>query len=721
MSTSDEGKDAPGAEAKTEKKKAKQFGAKVKKKAAEGEEKKGEEDAGEGDENRKEFMTKGAKAGGYSEYMGWVTLVGFLSSIGIGYYKLRQPEFTVPIILNHLEAPGMTWLLTGMAYYLSFSGSSLEWREAMAKDGGVAKLVNYINTAEENPGDRKDMRRAGMHLLSLLAEYEETRPYLRYTNVFKTAAAFLRTKDLDIKGAALNVLVYMFQDKASATLAVESGVLALMCEIGNKAFEKRSPKKKEESETPSDMFEAAGFKEKDAPEEKEEGPSPVYLAGEMALQALAKVPLNYPGGVKAMMDKGAIGEPELNVIYSAIQMDMVQNEKIGNYDAALNGARQCINMSPQSPNMYAFCAKIQSIQGNIEGAIWNQRRAVKLGLRETRHRTFLSQLLIQSGRHDHIKEARNILSKMIKDKIDLSQRIANASGLTAPAIPAPKPEKKKENEPWTVGSFFAQGISGDAETTTSDSSKPESFLPGHPGKSSHSASSSAIALVQNDTLYSQLIKADILLRDYSAASSHVADWISSNPSSSAGHYSHAKILLHQGDFKKALEVLGHSLALNPRRAESQYLRAYLLYKDGQDDKALEICESVVKMLRRDHVSGSKVPNLHLLMGKLFEKKGEYARAQASYGMLIKYDSKRPMPHFRLSQALLKAGKKDEANKEIEQVLKLWRDACVPKKNCKWYFSKNQAAARALKTIEEYSKAQPSEQITDLFEGLKASE
>eukprot|EP00954_Amorphochlora_amoebiformis_P002533 198895-Amorphochlora_amoeboformis.AAC.1 len=35
MSTSDEGKDAPGAEAKTEKKKAKQFGAKVKKKAAE--------------------------------------------------------------------------------------------------------------------------------------------------------------------------------------------------------------------------------------------------------------------------------------------------------------------------------------------------------------------------------------------------------------------------------------------------------------------------------------------------------------------------------------------------------------------------------------------------------------------------------------------------------------------------------------------------------------
>ncbi|GAB5373382.1 hypothetical protein AAMO2058_001746300, partial [Amorphochlora amoebiformis] len=58
MSTSDEGKDAPGAEAKTEKKKAKQFGAKVKKKAAEGEEKKGEEDAGEGDENRKEFMTK---------------------------------------------------------------------------------------------------------------------------------------------------------------------------------------------------------------------------------------------------------------------------------------------------------------------------------------------------------------------------------------------------------------------------------------------------------------------------------------------------------------------------------------------------------------------------------------------------------------------------------------------------------------------------------------
>ena len=78
-----------------------------------------------------------------------------------------------------------------------------------------------------------------------------------------------------------------------------------------------------------------------------------------------------------------------------------------------------------------------------------------------------------------------------------------------------------------------------------------------------------------------------------------------------------------GNYEEAMKALEKSLDENPRRPESQYMRAYLLEKHGKSDEALEVCQKVVRILRRDQSQASRVPNLHLLMNKLYEKKQEY--------------------------------------------------------------------------------------------------
>mmetsp|Transcript_9371 Transcript_9371/g.15013 ORF Transcript_9371/g.15013 Transcript_9371/m.15013 type:complete len:688 (+) Transcript_9371:3-2066(+) len=594
------------------KKERRQFG---KKDAADDE---GGEDGNAGGKKKKKrvFKMKRTSSSPIGKIIRYSIFLGVAGGLGYCIYKIRQPEFTMPLLLENLDQNGVCYIANAFYYYLQFTGAALEWREAMANSNGVAHLINYING-----NNTPEAQRVGMSLLSLLAEYEKTRPYLRNTTVFKTAAHYLNSDDVEVKGASLNVLIYMFQDKPSATLVVDSGVLKLMCNIAAKAFK--------------------------------EGPE--RFAGELALQAISKIPNNYPGGARALMKKG-LDEQQLNCIFAAMHSDLIQLERQGDFDKALKVASECIAMNPQAPEFYQISARIQSSQGNLEGAIWNMKKAVKFGHKEPQHKTFLVQLLLESGRPKYLQDARDLLNKLVNDQTALGKL---SSG------------QQMMDDDAAVG-----GIAVHRDEKMENLSKE----------------------IRVSQMYMQMVKADLMLRDYRSASGHVHEWLKRSPNSAPALYSKAKVLSHRQRYPEALTAVNESLGINPQRPESLYLRAFLLYKLGKADESLDVCHKVVRLLRRDVTRGERVPNLHLLMGKIYEGKEQFSKAEHSYEMLVKADPSRPMPHFRRGRALLKAGQEGKANSEFGEVLRLWSDVCIERKSCKNYFYRNQAAANAMKFI-----------------------
>ena len=298
-------------------------------------------------------------------------------------------------------------------------------------------------------------------------------------------------------------------------------------------------------------------------------------------------------------------------------------------------------------------------QGNLDGAIWNMRKAVRLS-KELKNKMFLTQLLLESGLQGNIEDARAITKELIEEKAEIVKR------------------DRQSDE------FQTYNVIKDLANLQADENAPES--------------TDDMSVARVEALYMQLVKADLMLRDYRGADRHISQWLDLNQRSAAALYSRAKVYSHLGNYEEAMKALEKSLDENPRRPESQYMRAYLLEKHGKSDEALEVCQKVVRILRRDQSQASRVPNLHLLMGKLYEKKQEYKKAEHSYSLLIKYDPSRPMPHYRRANALLNGGSEGKANHEFGEVLKLWADACVPNKNCKNYFYQNKAAKAALEFI-----------------------
>jgi len=596
------------------------------------------EDGESGQKKRRSRKRNRGSGVGTTIYNG--VFFGVLGGLAYAYWKLTKPEVTMPLVLNNLDKPLVPLFAQGLSYYMQLSGSALPWREAMADANGVAILNNYMNDAEATP----EAHRLGMSLLSLLAEYEKTRPSLRHATIFKTAAHYLKSDDFDVKGAALNVLIFMFQDKPSATLVVNSGVLKLMCDIASKAFEDES--------------------------------NPEHYAAQLALKALSKIPHHYPGGVKELMKRQDIDEKQLNCLFVAMQSDLMEQERQGDYESALKTASECINMNPKSPQFYQISARIQSSQGNVEGAIWNLRRAIKLGLRQPQHRTFFVQLLLESGRPKYLVEAREVLLGLIGEKFAMYNR---------------KDDSKQ-------GSSMGGGVNSDlrqilAPTSSSVSNKSTGVdIDGILGQG-----------MRLEALYVQLIKADMMLQDFRMAGVHVEDWLKHAPESSPALYFKAKILSNIGQLEEALKLVGESIEIGPERPEAIYLKAHLLHRLNRDDDALVECDSVVKMLRRDTERRKRLPNLHLLMGKLYEAKEDYVKAEKSYSSLIKLDPERPMPHFRRAKVLLKQGNKAEAEAEFSEVLRIWQSNCGQTSDCRDYFRKNEAAQLAFRFIHERSK------------------
>lgn len=205
-----------------------------------------------------------------------------------------------------------------------------------------------------------------------------------------------------------------------------------------------------------------------------------------------------------------------------------------------------------------------------------------------------------------------------------------------------------------------------------------------------------------EVLYMQLIKADMMLQDYRMAGIHVENWLKRTPKSSPALYFKAKVLSNLGQTEEALKLVNQSMETGPQRPEALYLKAHLLHKLHRVDDALEECNSVVKMLRRDTEKSKRLHNLHLLMGKLYEEKEDYTKAEKSYGLLAKLDPEKPMPHFRRGKMLLKLEKAAEAEAEFSEVVRIWSMNCGQSKNCREYFKKNKAAQEAFNFIYERS-------------------
>lgn len=564
-------------------------------------------------------------------------IAAVVGALGYGIHKLTEPDFMMPTVINNLDQPLVPYIAQALYFFMMVPGWGLDMREAMTIDNGVTKLVNYVN----GEGATEESHKIGMSLLSLLAEYEPTRPFLRHAIVFRTAAHHLKSEDVEIKGAALNVLLYMFKDKESAQLVVDSQVFKDVCTIAQKAFEKDDPEQ---------------------------------LAGELALQAISKIPHYYPGGMRKLRKTPGFGNDEMNIIYAAVNNDMMMHSRSGDHEEQLKCLQVLIDIQP-IPDFFQMRARVLLSMGDSEGAIWNMRRAIKAGTKEAKEHTFLAQILLESGLRKNVEEARRMIAKML------------ANEPPPPKDEEVKPVKveKMEEEEDLSGFDMKRGSMGGAD----DEPERKQVFGRDPDY-----------YMRMETQFSLLCKADIMLRDYRSAARHVDDWLELVPDSAVAHYTKAKVLTHNGDHKNALKEINLSLASNPHRAEVQYQRAHILYKMKENDKAFIACKMVVNELRRTGTSSKYVPNLHLLMGKLNELKEDYVEAEKCYARLAKINLMRPMPHYRRARVLAKLGKEEEANKVLGTVLDIWTEGCIESKQCKNYFYYNTAATNALNFIKE---------------------
>ena len=112
-------------------------------------------------------------------------------------------------------------------------------------------------------------------------------------------------------------------------------------------------------------------------------------------------------------------------------------------------------------------------------------------------------------------------------------------------------------------------------------------------------------------------------------------------------------------FDEAEKYFQKELELNPSDETSKYhLALTLIERKTRIDEALKLLNEAVA-LRSDYADA------HYQLGKIYIEKGETEKAIAQLEIAANSDAKKDYIHYQLSIAYRKAGKKDDAARELK--------------------------------------------------------
>ncbi|HIK10511.1 MAG TPA: tetratricopeptide repeat protein [Oscillatoriaceae cyanobacterium M33_DOE_052] len=151
-------------------------------------------------------------------------------------------------------------------------------------------------------------------------------------------------------------------------------------------------------------------------------------------------------------------------------------------------------------------------------------------------------------------------------------------------------------------------------------------------------------------------------RSYSLAVALAPDW-------AEAHANLGSVLYRQGELEAAAECYQKAISLNPSLAGVWLNWGNLWHHQGQTNQALDCWERAITI--NPNIGGSQ---LHINMGNLRLKRGDYLAAAASYQQAVDLDSDSAAAHSHLGAARLYQGEFPEAIAAFQRALQLNPDS-----------------------------------------------
>jgi len=110
--------------------------------------------------------------------------------------------------------------------------------------------------------------------------------------------------------------------------------------------------------------------------------------------------------------------------------------------------------------------------------------------------------------------------------------------------------------------------------------------------------------------------------------------------------------------------------LQPRNARAPYYYAMSLWKGRRAQDASVDFQQIEMLLKKSVELDAKFPEAHLQLGNLYSDQRKYDVAVPQYQQALALNADLADAHYRLGQALVHLGKKDEAQEQLRVYQKL---------------------------------------------------
>jgi len=182
-------------------------------------------------------------------------------------------------------------------------------------------------------------------------------------------------------------------------------------------------------------------------------------------------------------------------------------------------------------------------------------------------------------------------------------------------------------------------------------------------------------------------------KDLENANKILKAYVEAHPKDMQGIILEARILISQGRSKDTLAVVERGLAIEPENANLLALKGRAYYYVSNFTEALDFCRQALKI----------DPNIalpYLVIGEIFLRQGKIDDSVTVLTEAIKHDPKMVEALNKLSSALIKAKKFEEAKGYLEQALTVQENDAGVQFNLALVYEKLNDGPRALKHIDE---------------------
>jgi tetratricopeptide (TPR) repeat protein len=126
------------------------------------------------------------------------------------------------------------------------------------------------------------------------------------------------------------------------------------------------------------------------------------------------------------------------------------------------------------------------------------------------------------------------------------------------------------------------------------------------------------------------------------------------------------------------ERLKRFATLYPYDASAVYYYAMSLWKESPGADSQERLEEVETLLKKSSVLDPKFPDAHLQLGVLYASQQKYPDAIEQYQQAVEVDSGLAEAHYKLGEALARAGRSEQAEREFEIYERLHHQSAATK-------------------------------------------